>query len=106
MEKRERGSEGGTRRFKQLSNRELRRGRQYHYVKMAGGGRQVAIISVFLPFSQFLLVNDSREDRRAWMEQLQKQNPKLLDTHEPAAATASGNTLQVNSVYSVIVQDL
>ena len=44
-------------------------------------------------FSEFLLVTDSREERREWMEQLQKQNPKLLDTHE---SSASGNTLQVN----------
>lgn len=42
--------------------------------------------------NEFLLVTDSREERREWMEQLQKQNPKLLDTHE---SSASGNTLQV-----------
>ena len=101
MGEEERGREGERKEAKQILKLELRRGEQVTLKSIPVKGRQVVIITVFLPFSQFLLVNDSREDRRAWMEQLQKQNPKLLDTHEPAAAAASGNTLQVYKINSV-----
>ena len=40
--------------------------------------------------SEYLLVTESREERRQWMDELQKQNPKLLE-HE----SESHNTLQV-----------
>lgn len=39
---------------------------------------------------EYLLVTETREQRREWMDELQKQNPKLLE-HE----TESHNTLQV-----------
>ena len=35
-------------------------------------------------------MTETREERREWMDKLQKQNPKLVDTHE-----SHGSTLQV-----------
>ena len=48
-------------------------------------------VCLFHPIhSEYLLVTETREQRREWMEELQKQNPKLLE-HE----SESHNTLQV-----------
>ena len=37
-------------------------------------------------------MTDTRDERRQWMDLLQKQNSKLIDTHE----SQSGSTLQVS----------
>jgi hypothetical protein len=42
------------------------------------------------PHSEYLLVTETREQRREWMDELQKQNPKLLEQE-----SESQNTLQV-----------